>query len=782
MGLKEPCTRSLRRLLLFKPCPFIQPNFLQGHTIPCRAHTTLKVPPQQTIQLDSILSKPLKTDKKRAFRLWTQYQTNKKTKCLSVDHYNVLMTALLDKACHGKKTGFWARLIQAYEEALTFGISPSPIMALAALKAYGASRDTLHVTSTYKDFRKRYITNPTSDGIYMTALLDCGQLPMAYRHLRDMERLSTLQLSHYLTQLIGQCMQRGMLPLALEIWKRWGNEEIEKESLLSITQSFWIGYTTQTITPLSFESFVQLYIQEKSNNTLYLFTMMDLIFSTSLIQPTHRTLHLLLEYGFKHGLDGKVISILSHMHEPSIETMTLLSKKFGPQPTYTAFIQSLQSQLDYPQLVKKMLAKGDEDKVMDWLKETSCKDLDCYAMVLEYWLNKGDHDDCIRAFDRLKHQEKGTVLNRRLVKAHLTALFSKGEGSKQINEIQIEFSSTTMTRILMNMIGQKTRTGQGIVSGKHVLTALHLMENQLNIQLSGEELGRIMSGLDVENGFRLYTWVREQKGERCASNSLYRAMMTSATKHNDVRKLERVWVDMQYRKRFLMKMENEKDEPTLRRYNVLLNGYASRLPKPDLTKVKKVFQRLLAQKVEPDRVTYNILIKSFVNANNMEAANQIFQKMRDSGIQPDTYSTNTLLNGWIIRKDWHHVETFVKELKTRTDQELDIVTFNLLVQSFLQLDSKTMNYTHLLKQQKKGSHLKEIIQTDNLSSQKIWSIFESTTGYGRNLKRTSDGFITLFSTQPDHVTAKLFMKAFMNRQDYASAAKIQKWMTLIPHK
>ncbi|KAI7888703.1 uncharacterized protein EV154DRAFT_425341 [Mucor mucedo] len=668
---------------------------------------------------------------------------------------------------------------------------------MAAIKAYGASRDTVHVTATYKEYRKRYTVNPTSDGFYMTALLDCGQLPMAYRHLRDMmDRTCTTQLAKYLSDWIALCVKRNMMPLALEGLTVCDIESIEKEPLESITQSLWLGYSHERMTPMSVETFVQLYIEEKVTkiDTLYLFTMMDLISYTSLMTPTHRTLHLLLEYAFDRQQYGRVIRVLSSMTHDSEETMQFLAARLGPHTGYAQYVETLQSQLDSGKETKRMLARGDET-VMDWLRDTGCQDLDCYAMVLEHWLTCGRWKECIRAYGRLKTREKGTMTNRRLVKAYVTARCSMGDDwmgvERALTEGQIRFTSTTVTRMLMTMMGFQSKTGVGLVPGKHVLTALTLMEKKLDVQLSGEELARLISGLgkrgDVENGFRLYTWVREQKGERCASSHLYRAMMTSATKNNDIRKLERVWVDMQYRKRFLDDGESEKEEHSLTRYNVLLNGYASRLPKPDLTRVKKVFQRLLGQNLSPDIVTYNILIKAFVNANNMEAANQIFQKMIQSGIQPDTYSTNTLLNGWIIRKDWHHVETFVKELKKGTQQELDVVTFNLLVQSFLQLDSKTMNYTHWLKQQKKGAHLKQMETsstqvTGKMSSQKIWSIFRSTTGYGPDLKPTAmEGFVKLFSTEADEVTGKLFMKAFVNIKDYPSAAKIQKWMTLIPH-
>lgn len=827
--LREPCTRSLRHLL--KPWPaFIsttrnkpQHTFIfQGKrqqnfqwSFLSRSYstttTTLRVVPQVSVDIEASLSKTkVVKSKKRAYRLWIQYQKTflNQKETLDIKLYDVLMTALLDKACHGKKTGFWARIIQAYEESRTLNIEPSPTMYMAAIKAYGVSRDTANVTLIFKEFKKRYMLNPTSYGLYMTALIDCGQLPMAYRTFREMNHnsnISKLQMSEHLASFITLCVKRDTMSLGLEAMASFNISDLDKESLERITQSLWNGYSPSTITPLSVESFVSMYIEKSTKiDTLYLFTLFDLLCHHDHFTPTDRTFQLLLKDQIKHDHFGRVISILSSMErlniEPNSNTMNILIDAFGSQENnvYHSFINVIKTQIDSKSILEGFIKRGDT-KAMDWLRDIRCDDLGCYAMVMEYWLTLGKWNDCILEYDRLKLELPQVVTNRRIVKAVLTARFSNGQDwtlcGRELNKRKITFTPTTVSRILNTMIILETKSGQPLVPGHHIITALQLMEKKLNIQLSAEDISRVITGLgkrgDVENGFRLYTWIREQSSERCASSSIYRGMMTSATKNNDIRKLERVWVDMQYRKRFLNQecQLESKEQHTLTRYNILLNGYASRLPKPDLTRVKKVFQRLLAQNLSPDIVTYNILIKSFVNANNMEAANQIFHRMIESGIQPDTYSTNTILNGWIIRKDWNHVENFVKELKSSTCSNLDIVTFNLLVQSFLQLDSKSMNYMHLLKNQNKGTHLKQLQEsslhrdTVKMSSKKIWTIFESTTGYNQtNLKLTQpNAFVKLFSTQADQVTCKLFMKAFVNIKDYTSASKIHKWMTLIPN-
>lgn len=224
---------------------------------------------------------------------------------------------------------------------------------------------------------------------------------------------------------------------------------------------------------------------------------------------------------------------------------------------------------------------------------------------------------------------------------------------------------------------------------------------------------------------------------------------------------------------------------------------------------------MLKQKLSPDLITYNIMIKAFVNANNMEAAFQIYQKLNVEGIEPDFHTVNTLLNGCIIRKDWPQVEKFMEELKNTG--KLDMGTFNLLVQSFLDLNSKTMDYAHLLKHQNQWKDWRQMQVSTPISSEKIWSIIQSTTGHSKtsvletlkmeskptlsldesnaslcnqlsNLNTQSrppvvdnpkhNAFIALFSQkqEPDEVTYKLFMKAFVNADDFKSARLVYKWM------
>ncbi|KAI8080136.1 uncharacterized protein B0P05DRAFT_77638 [Gilbertella persicaria] len=481
----------------------------------------------------------------------------------------------------------------------------------------------------------------------------------------------------------------------------------------------------------------------------------------------------------------------------------------------------------YAMMAQGFVKRGEVDQCLEWLRNEGCKDLDSYAVLMEGFLSQGRWDRCVEEYYALAQEFEDAVhSNRRVVKALLTAKFAQDKSHDcQVllkPSFKMKFTPTTILRIVETLLRLENKNGHPFVSGEYVVKSLKTLESSLRVYLDEEGIGRVIIGLgkrgDCEDAFQLYNWVREgghqESRKRCGSTVIYRAMMLAATENNDMRRVERAWVDMQYRKRFYGKC-NSKELHRLATYNSLLNAFASQLPHPNITGVKRAFRRLIKQNLEPDSVTYNILIKAFVNANNMDAANQIYRKMLSHlSTPPDQYTVNTLLNGWIARKDWTQVESFVQELKHSGN--LNMVTFNMLVQNFLRLNPRTTAHLRVLKHQKKW----DIVQAcqekkPDMTSKTIWDIFEATTGYSQSMVTTKINpslqltesntslcdqlchldhqsaqrisakpevsqfaFVKLFSnsTEADQVTYKLFMKAFMNIGDQPSASAIHQWM------
>ncbi|KAI9273747.1 hypothetical protein BY458DRAFT_434837 [Sporodiniella umbellata] len=790
-------------------------------------------------------------------------------------------------------------------------------MYLEAITAYGYSKDTDKVISTWKDYTQHYKLKSSSHHRYISALIQCEDLQTAQQILRDLKTKNYVkheEISRCLADFVTACMDKNHAYLALKSTgeflgyaKSWDTASIQH-----IAAALWRIYCFYLPIPskmdtLAFDKFVDLYTEKltgpyraKSKHhfmPLHLFTMFRLFTIIQTSTPSIHSCNQIIESQVVRGDYSAIKYILSYMQKHSIQpttrTVSLLLKSLGSSlpinevqllynnlkesnrldiHIYQAFVKlfSEKSNKLYTQLVISDMEKqglkieenlcttvvegyvnqGDLSQATKWLEknhEIAVKNLDSYAVLMEACISRGEWDACMKNYASLVSKKvKKINTNRRIVKALLTARFASGKYwdlcRTQLRTLDISFTPTTIFRILRSLIGIE-KNGNHLVSGKAIVKALQIMETELDIHLNAEGIGRVIVALgkrgDCHCSYEIYKWVREDKSAsniRCASSNIYSATMHSALLNNDFRILDRAWVDMQYRKRFV-EYENgtkaEKLEHTLARYNVLLNGYASVIPKPDITRLKRVYQKLLKQQLSPDITTYNILIKAFVNGNNMSAANQVYQTMVDSGIKPDTITANTILNGWILRKDWAKVEDFIQSLKSNDTSEqkssMDIVTFNLLVQSFLRLDSKTMAFARLLKSENKWHDSREIEKGRVvLPSKKIWSIFETTTGYCKETldnfcnnsivhsevfvneslpvdfnticdglktsfdnfesyieeKTIKDTFIRFFSksTEPDLVTYKLFMKAFVDTNDYGSASKIKKWMYFrLPH-
>lgn len=822
--------------------------------------------PVKTTNVTSTAAPQLNTSK-----FWQQYQQHTKDAMTSkeVEH---LMSALLQQAQKSsRKSVFWHRIIQVYETAQQSQLQFTPTIYLTAMTAYGRARNSQQVLAVFKEYKKRFRLKDKAHRRYFAAIIDSGDFSTAldvFRDIKSNPKLSMMDASICLKDFVtALCLstKKSHVYTAIKAVEemRQSTAEWDPQSRQQTTELLWQGYhklvasKPPPITPISVEELVAMTTATTTGKIIpsQLFTLFYLLCHQSNgFAPTAKTCNLMLENQLLDKNYSNVKSILAWMQkldiEPTSSTVAILLRTFGTRlPTHQAeqmYSKSLhQKDLDaeffknYIQvfakdgkLVKSVLQdvrqhgfemdptwhtvmtqsfvqRGQLDQGIKWLQHVNSRDLDCYATILEAYLQRGQWDKCISQYELLLHQEQNVDMHRRLVKCAVAAGFAD-KRSNVLDNIKIKFTPNTVMRIVNNLLCLDSKHGHPLVSGGIVVKSLKMMESKLHVHLDAEGIRRVILGLgnrgDCQHGFAVYKYVREgghdHVRKRCASSHIYLAMMASATKNNDIRILERAWVDMQYRKRFLGDASRGKEPHTLARYNILLNGYASQLPKPNLTGVKRVFQRLLNQNLSPDTVTYNILIKAFVNANNMDAANQIL-KQQD---KPDIRATNTLLNGWIIQQNWNQVEKFVKQ------QPVDMVTFNLLIQNFLKLDSKSMSYMHILKNKQQWHELDKLRSHKNtsppMSSQTIWSIFESATGYTRHgitlrkqirtrhatntslcnqLERlqpaaptkSSSAFIKLFSkaaAAPDQVTYKLFMKAFVNIGDYESASDVYQWM------
>ncbi|KAI8973248.1 hypothetical protein BDF20DRAFT_824041 [Mycotypha africana] len=500
--------------------------------------------------------------------------------------------------------------------------------------------------------------------------------------------------------------------------------------------------------------------------------------------------------------------------------------------------------IDPLSMIKGFIRRKEFEKGWTWLQhqqhqqqqqQQQCKiTLDTYATLLEGLLQAGQWNSLIQYYVSLEQQYGRQTMNthRKLVSCALTAHLAKHDIDSSLQLLKSLRNQMTPTHIYKTTLNlcrlESEKSGYPLIYGSQIVKSLRIMESTLHVYLDAEKMARIIAKLghrgECREAHMLYRYVREGghavARARGGDSRIYRAMMSAATLNNRMDLLERTWHEMCYRKCRFLDEPFEKEQPNLAAFNVLLNGYASQLPRPDINRISRIYERLLEQGLQPNLVTYNILIKTFVNCGNMDAAHQLFDVMikeqvldkGDNNSNVRLYTSNTLLSGWIRQAQWDKVENFVKDHRDK----LDIVTFNMLVQCFLHLNPKTVSALKLLKYQHQWK-VRENFQQEYakcMSSDKIWNLFESVTGYTRHTieniplvhsttsptsistlsipawhtllnsndtssrKKAEGGFIDYFVNvkEPNEATYNLFMKAFTQVNDQASAKSIYSWL------
>eukprot|EP01080_Neovahlkampfia_damariscottae_P001928 gene1928-1068_t len=121
-------------------------------------------------------------------------------------------------------------------------------------------------------------------------------------------------------------------------------------------------------------------------------------------------------------------------------------------------------------------------------------------------------------------------------------------------------------------------------------------------------------------------------------------------------------------------------QPNLINYNTMLNGYLKN-NKPIL--MKKLFEILKNNKIEPDSITYLNLITIQTRRKYTNNAIKLFNEMKNKyNIKPTIEIYNSLLNGFSISDDFNNLMKYYKELKEEYNFEPDLSTFSILIKYF----------------------------------------------------------------------------------------------------
>ncbi|KAE8665248.1 hypothetical protein F3Y22_tig00112637pilonHSYRG00069 [Hibiscus syriacus] len=81
--------------------------------------------------------------------------------------------------------------------------------------------------------------------------------------------------------------------------------------------------------------------------------------------------------------------------------------------------------------------------------------------------------------------------------------------------------------------------------------------------------------------------------------------------------------------------------------------------------VKRYFNKMLSEGIEPTRHTYNIMFWGFFLSLRLDTANRFYEDMKTRGIAPDTVTYNTLINGYTRFNRMEEAEKLFVEMKAK---------------------------------------------------------------------------------------------------------------------
>jgi pentatricopeptide repeat protein len=96
-------------------------------------------------------------------------------------------------------------------------------------------------------------------------------------------------------------------------------------------------------------------------------------------------------------------------------------------------------------------------------------------------------------------------------------------------------------------------------------------------------------------------------------------------------------------------MQNAKCKPTVAIYNSLINGYASAKMVAEAERLFHGLQR--GSGLCPNTVTFNILIKMYINTQRRSQAEKLYSLMQQAGCKPDAVTFKTLHKAYSTSKN-----------------------------------------------------------------------------------------------------------------------------------
>ncbi|CAI9777627.1 unnamed protein product [Fraxinus pennsylvanica] len=184
-----------------------------------------------------------------------------------------------------------------------------------------------------------------------------------------------------------------------------------------------------------------------------------------------------------------------------------------------------------------------------------------------------------------------------------------------------------------------------------------------------EELGKNDKWLQCLEVFR---WMQKQRWY-IADNGVYSKLISVMGKKGQTRMA--MWL--------FSEMRNSGCRPDTSVYNALITAHLhSRDKSKALAKALGYFDKMKGmERCKPSVVTYNILLRAFAQAKNVDQVNVLFKDLNESIVTPDIYTFNGVMDAYGKNGMIREMESVLSIMKSN-QLKPDIITFNLLIDSY----------------------------------------------------------------------------------------------------
>ncbi|XP_028089414.1 pentatricopeptide repeat-containing protein PPR5 homolog, chloroplastic-like isoform X2 [Camellia sinensis] len=173
-------------------------------------------------------------------------------------------------------------------------------------------------------------------------------------------------------------------------------------------------------------------------------------------------------------------------------------------------------------------------------------------------------------------------------------------------------------------------------------------------------------------GFTALRWMQKQRWY-IADNGVYSKLISVMGKKGQTRMA--MWL--------FSEMRNSGCRPDTSVYNALITAHLhSREKSKALAKALGYFDKMKGmERCRPNVVTYNILLRAFAQARNIDQVNALFKDLDESIVSPDIFTFNGVMDAYGKNGMIREMELVLSRMKSNQCKP-DAITFNLLIDAY----------------------------------------------------------------------------------------------------